>query len=174
MTQMRAVSGRLHLLEGTIGERLMDEVAHRARGDEIVRALENEGRHFQACEVGAIVGEKSRFSESSSNHRIGGAETLSELRGQLGPIGILHHDRAQEIGPPDVVLLHRLEQAIDVGALEPADVGWIVDVARRRADKNEPLDRKSTRLNSSHVEISYAVFCLKKKKKRNGKVFDFR
>src|SRR5690349_24074532 len=29
-----------------------------------------------------------------------------------------------------------------------------------------PLDRKSTRLNSSHVEISYAVFCLKKKKKK--------
>src|SRR6266496_5507733 len=28
----------------------------------------------------------------------------------------------------------------------------------------ERLDRKSTRLNSSHVEISYAVFCLKKKK----------
>src|SRR5690349_23946386 len=27
-----------------------------------------------------------------------------------------------------------------------------------------PQDRKSTRLNSSHVEISYAVFCLKKKK----------
>src|SRR5690606_42131474 len=27
-----------------------------------------------------------------------------------------------------------------------------------------PLDRKSTRLNSSHVKISYAVFCLKKKK----------
>src|SRR6266513_4071268 len=32
---------------------------------------------------------------------------------------------------------------------------------RRRA----PRDRKSTRLNSSHVSISYAVFCLKKKKK---------
>src|SRR5438067_6592062 len=28
-------------------------------------------------------------------------------------------------------------------------------------------DRKSTRLNSSHVSISYAVFCLKKKKKKN-------
>src|SRR5437773_3858639 len=27
-----------------------------------------------------------------------------------------------------------------------------------------PLDRKSTRLNSSHITISYAVFCLKKKK----------
>src|SRR2546427_6464471 len=29
------------------------------------------------------------------------------------------------------------------------------------------LDRKSTRLNSSHSQISYAVFCLKKKKKRS-------
>src|SRR5258708_21913619 len=31
------------------------------------------------------------------------------------------------------------------------------------------LDRKSTRLNSSHQIISYAVFCLKKKKKHNNK-----
>src|SRR5690554_7302020 len=31
-------------------------------------------------------------------------------------------------------------------------------------------DRKSTRLNSSHVRISYAVFCLKKKKKKKNKV----
>src|SRR5438067_8754318 len=30
-------------------------------------------------------------------------------------------------------------------------------------------DRKSTRLNSSHVSISYAVFCLKKKKKKENK-----
>src|SRR3989442_11680647 len=29
------------------------------------------------------------------------------------------------------------------------------------------IDRKSTRLNSSHVRISYAVFCLKKKKREN-------
>src|SRR6266496_5091289 len=34
---------------------------------------------------------------------------------------------------------------------------------RRRLSRG---DRKSTRLNSSHVEISYAVFCLKKKKKK--------
>src|SRR5699024_11617374 len=38
---------------------------------------------------------------------------------------------------------------------------------RRRASvhtADSPTDRKSTRLNSSHVSISYAVFCLKKKK----------
>src|SRR2546430_5042652 len=32
-----------------------------------------------------------------------------------------------------------------------------------------PRDRKSTRLNSSHSQISYAVFCLKKKKKKKQK-----
>src|SRR5690625_7042144 len=32
---------------------------------------------------------------------------------------------------------------------------------------NSPIDRKSTRLNSSHVAISYAVFCLKKKTKKH-------
>src|SRR2546427_8342139 len=32
-------------------------------------------------------------------------------------------------------------------------------------------DRKSTRLNSSHSQISYAVFCLKKKKKKKKKVY---
>src|SRR5207249_11908880 len=34
-----------------------------------------------------------------------------------------------------------------------------------RREHGVDLDRKSTRLNSSHVSISYAVFCLKKKKK---------
>src|SRR2546430_9179673 len=37
--------------------------------------------------------------------------------------------------------------------------------AATRWNVPEALDRKSTRLNSSHSQISYAVFCLKKKKK---------
>src|SRR5690349_22287615 len=48
------------------------------------------------------------------------------------------------------------------GALRPA--AGEGDVARRH--RRAEQDRKSTRLNSSHVEISYAVFCLKKKKKK--------
>src|SRR5438270_9133876 len=41
--------------------------------------------------------------------------------------------------------------------------------SRRAARSMSPveIDRKSTRLNSSHSQISYAVFCLKKKKKNN-------
>src|SRR5258705_9345561 len=38
----------------------------------------------------------------------------------------------------------------------------------RRARGASFADRKSTRLNSSHLGISYAVFCLKKKKKKNN------
>src|SRR5438034_8244557 len=47
------------------------------------------------------------------------------------------------------------------------------DWKRRRCGRDYTaavaLDRKSTRLNSSHTVISYAVFCLKKKKKKNYK-----
>src|SRR6266540_5290368 len=37
---------------------------------------------------------------------------------------------------------------------------------KRDGRRRSRLDRKSTRLNSSHITISYAVFCLKKKKKK--------
>src|SRR3712207_8613792 len=60
---------------------------------------------------------------------------------------------------------------------EPVDAGIRAEVdqedasleaGRRQRLGVEPLgDRKSTRLNSSHANISYAVFCLKKKKKIN-------
>src|ERR1035438_10773306 len=39
-------------------------------------------------------------------------------------------------------------------------------LAQRRSQESALRDRKSTRLNSSHLGISYAVFCLKKKKKK--------
>src|SRR3712207_7618953 len=44
----------------------------------------------------------------------------------------------------------------------PAELGH--DVVGGRLEAVDDLDRKSTRLNSSHANISYAVFCLKKKK----------
>src|SRR5687768_18288929 len=49
---------------------------------------------------------------------------------------------------------------------------WITDIERapKGWEGEVDLDRKSTRLNSSHGYISYAVFCLKKKKKTNKKL----
>src|SRR5690625_3767946 len=61
----------------------------------------------------------------------------------------------------------RAETGAEVFAFE-ADVAVAADIERLVAAAVEALggldlDRKSTRLNSSHVAISYAVFCLKKK-----------
>src|SRR5260221_3226935 len=59
----------------------------------------------------------------------------------------------------DALLSNRCERKSAVIALGGGVVG---DLAGFAAERNE--DRKSTRLNSSHTGISYAVFCLKKKK----------
>src|SRR2546422_2630168 len=48
---------------------------------------------------------------------------------------------------------------------KPSDV-LVSDQRLQSSDLNSRADRKSTRLNSSHGYISYAVFCLKKKKKK--------
>src|SRR5438876_11218554 len=50
----------------------------------------------------------------------------------------------------------RVEHAVVVGEI----------VRRNEIEAGVDLDRKSTRLNSSHPSISYAVFCLKKKNKK--------
>src|SRR5690606_41624910 len=54
-----------------------------------------------------------------------------------------------------VLTMHKTEEHIRA-ALQAGANGYLLKDASRR-------DRKSTRLNSSHVKISYAVFCLKKK-----------
>src|SRR3989449_2001042 len=54
-------------------------------------------------------------------------------------------------------------------AISPREDNALRRIAEARAYQghyDDALDRKSTRLNSSHGYISYAVFCLKKKKKR--------
>src|SRR5256886_11603759 len=52
----------------------------------------------------------------------------------------------------------RVQRGVGDGAMRPADAGLQVDGSLG--------DRKSTRLNSSHSQISYAVFCLKKEKRK--------
>src|SRR5256885_5201030 len=53
-----------------------------------------------------------------------------------------------------------------VGVDEALRFGWTAAAAAGREEdrRHDGQDRKSTRLNSSHLVISYAVFCLKKKK----------
>src|SRR5206468_11031538 len=51
----------------------------------------------------------------------------------------------------------------------PMRLTFKYDDQDRVVEQTHEIDRKSTRLNSSHDQISYAVFCLKKKKKKKSK-----
>src|SRR2546427_7343567 len=78
------------------------------------------------------------------------------------------------------VYLEAWRKASNYDTARGAPMAWLVTLARsraidwvralaargKRADPIDGADRKSTRLNSSHSQISYAVFCLKKKKKK--------
>src|SRR3712207_7787078 len=77
-------------------------------------------------------------------------------------------------------LVHRLAEEVlgdDVRAAARAEGGGLRDVrgvdgdVHRAVSHAQDEDRKSTRLNSSHANISYAVFCLKKKNKNLSTVY---
>src|SRR2546426_8918270 len=73
-----------------------------------------------------------------------------------------------ESGPVPPAGTYVAPVAFEIGSIRevPGErFGPILHVARFPIDVKE--DRKSTRLNSSHLVISYAVFCLKKKKNNN-------
>src|SRR3712207_7162701 len=68
----------------------------------------------------------------------------------------------EPLGPEDLLpdlITHLDELRPELERRAAAGNGKPLDDVRLRS----PLDRKSTRLNSSHANISYAVFCLKKK-----------
>src|SRR5699024_11223195 len=60
---------------------------------------------------------------------------------------------------------HHQHHMVRTGTSTVTALGMYTSVVSRWASLSATRDRKSTRLNSSHVSISYAVFCLKKKKK---------
>src|SRR3712207_6876562 len=70
-------------------------------------------------------------------------------------LGVDGLDRALGFAGAAIDTLFRVDHEVVAGVVDAVD----------RADLDATLvDRKSTRLNSSHANISYAVFCLKKKK----------
>src|SRR3712207_6928330 len=62
--------------------------------------------------------------------------------------------------------VRRRPEDLTVGVADRAGCRRDAEVEHLDPGAGEHQDRKSTRLNSSHANISYAVFCLKKKKKK--------
>src|SRR3712207_7787532 len=69
--------------------------------------------------------------------------------------------RLRRCGPGELAAPADRDDGATVGGRGPQDLGDLLDRAR---PDHLARDRKSTRLNSSHANISYAVFCLKKNK----------
>src|SRR3712207_8273045 len=88
--------------------------------------------------------------------------TLFRSRGALGVDVRRHVDGGgdQLVGDGDVPIAVLLLFGQQVGA-----IGLAQEAPHQLEPRPRPGDRKSTRLNSSHANISYAVFCLKKKNK---------
>src|SRR5438045_5977311 len=86
-------------------------------------------------------------------------------------VSLLHHPPISTLFPYTTLFRSPLRHDRDVGGPRRAArrdglrAQFVLPVSvPRRRDARHP-DRKSTRLNSSHLGISYAVFCLKKKNK---------
>src|SRR3712207_7518900 len=87
-------------------------------------------------------------------------------RSTLFPYTTLFRSLQQRAEPRDLRLVdghHDLAADLVSDALRPAERRHLPDAVDGEARLPRARDRKSTRLNSSHANISYAVFCLKKK-----------
>src|SRR5258708_17027040 len=92
-------------------------------------------------------------------------------RSTLFPYTTLFRSRDHDVINADQVVVAQVGivkfETSGVDRVVQREMHIVVQVCARRDELPGPLrkDRKSTRLNSSHQIISYAVFCLKKKKK---------
>src|SRR5438034_8030724 len=98
-----------------------------------------------------------RISSSMNKGLLSVDEALAQLLAGAKPVETI--EELPTLEATNRVLARSQRSTMDV---PPMDNSAMDGYAVRTAD----LDRKSTRLNSSHTVISYAVFCLKKKTKR--------
>src|SRR5699024_11641624 len=78
------------------------------------------------------------------------------------PVGAFDHQRRRPVRPGGLLRV-RAQRSVRGRKIRGQDVAWKGPSLSMSGFCHGCLDRKSTRLNSSHVSISYAVFCLKKK-----------
>src|SRR3712207_8130382 len=84
------------------------------------------------------------------------------FRSKHSAMDILQVLRKRDLSMPQVVALMYLQRH---GAGSISCISAHLNLSLAATSQLVDRDRKSTRLNSSHANISYAVFCLKKKKK---------
>src|SRR5690625_4937723 len=143
----------LEILSDAGGPLSIDETAsrlgvHRSNAYRLVRTLEDHGLVGRDPHGGLVLGARLAALAAGVDRDLQ-AEALPELTAA-----------ANELGMTCFVTVLDREECVTLTSVEPRHA--VAAVAQRPGTRQ---DRKSTRLNSSHVAISYAVFCLQKKKK---------
>ncbi len=82
--EVGAVPGRVEHHEGGVGHVLDDVLADRHRRDDVLGALQDQGRHRHLGEVGPVVGEERDPGEPPGDVGVGAAEALGQLGAELG------------------------------------------------------------------------------------------
>src|SRR5438552_6796369 len=159
-----AVLGRPNVGKSTLVNRLLGEervIASEEPGttrDSILVPFERDGRAFLLIDTAGL---RRRARVEDAVERVSVAKTLQAI--DEAHVVILVLDAHDTVAEQDASVLGL---ALERGrALVIAVNKWDGILAEQRSSASP--DRKSTRLNSSHQIISYAVFCLKKKKKNN-------
>src|SRR5690606_35456584 len=129
--------------------------------------------------IKVVIAEENR--EIVENLRAKGIAAVSGVATEPSVLIQAHiqHARLLVISPMDILDIHKIVDIAktlnpEIQVLVCAESKEEAEVIRRDAigevyfAKEEMADRKSTRLNSSHVKISYAVFCLKKKRENTS------
>src|SRR2546422_7026455 len=131
-------------------------------GSETVRRIQTFARlrpeeQFIAVDVNQIVQDAVAITRPRWEEKIAHDRRPLHLRLDVGTVESIHGRPAALTEAMTNLILNALDAMPDGGTLRIAT----------RQERGGP-DRKSTRLNSSHGYISYAVFCLKKKKPNTG------
>src|SRR5690606_17795522 len=117
----------------------------------IARAVATMNSSREQAQVGV-----SKVSEAGAalEQIVAAVDQISDMNTQIASAAEEQSAVAEEINR-NVIAIRDVARETLAGASKAANAG------RNLSELTERLDRKSTRLNSSHVKISYAVFCLK-------------
>src|SRR5690625_540378 len=155
-TVAEAVAGGVGIVQ--VRDKDIDDAAFCSLTRQVIAAIDTAtagtDRHVPLVLNDRVEVARRLIDEGESVHiHVGQSDTsVGEVRAALGPeplIGLSAADSAE------------FAAARNTGVVDLIGIGPVFDTTTKA---DAPEDRKSTRLNSSHVAISYAVFCLKKKK----------
>ncbi len=159
---MRAVADVFDDVQGAGRQVPVQELADGDRRDQVVAALQDQGRDCRLRHVGTVVGSEGHAGQVLGDIGVVAAEAAGQFLAQVGPVGRAHDGRRHAARPAEVIRIHRFQQFVDVLVAEAAGVVTVVDVARRgahhdlrhelfrRLDGGQQADHGADRVSDEH------------------------